>query len=182
MRGLDFRIKAIKSLVRKILDEKDTEHGGDAQKAAESMSDVIRYTTAFDPEEYVSGVKGMVEELQAAGYKLRIKNYWKGDDPYQGINIAAIAPDGTKFELQFHTPQSVEDKEEIHKLYETYRESKDNAQRRQLYDEMVQMANKIGVPYPPDELLSIGEVKVQPFQEVDIKSLIRELETMGVSS
>ena len=182
MRGLDFRIKAIKSLVRKILDEKDTEHGGDAQKAAESMSDVIRYTTAFDPEEYVSGVKGMVEELQAAGYKLRIKNYWKGDDPYQGINIAAIGPDGTKFELQFHTPQSVEDKEEIHKLYETYRESKDNAQRRQLYDEMVQMANKIGVPYPPDELLSIGEVKFQPFQEVDIKSLIRELETMGVSS
>jgi hypothetical protein len=182
MRGLDFRIKAIKSLVRKILDEKDTEHGGDAQKAAESMSDVIRYTTAFDPEEYVSGVKGMVEELQAAGYKLRIKNYWKGDDPYQGINIAAIGPDGTKFELQFHTPQSVEDKEEIHKLYETYRESKDNAQRRQLYDEMVIMANKIGVPYPPEELLSIGEVKVQPFQEVDIKSLIRELETMGVSS
>ena len=47
---------------------------------------------------------------------------------------------------------------------------------------MVVMANKIGVPYPPDELLSIGEVKVQPFQEVDIKSLIRELETMGVSS
>jgi hypothetical protein len=47
---------------------------------------------------------------------------------------------------------------------------------------MVQMANKIGVPYPPDELLSIGEVKFQPFQEVDIKSLIRELETMGVSS
>ena len=76
----------------------------------------------------------------------------------------------------------LEDKEEIHKLYETYRESRDNAQRRQLYDEMVQMANKIGVPYPPDELLSIGEVKFQPFQEVDIKSLIRELETMGVSS
>ena len=182
MRGLDFRLKALKSLVRKILDEKDTEHGGDAQKAAESMSDVIRYTTAFDPEEYVSGVKGMVEELQAAGYKLRIKNYWKGDDPYQGINIAAIAPDGTKFELQFHTPQSVEDKEEIHKLYETYRESKDNAERRRLYDEMVVMANKIGVPYPPDELLGIGETKFQPFQEVDIKSLIRELETMGVSS
>jgi hypothetical protein len=29
---------------------------------------------------------------------------------------------------------------------------------------MVEIANQIGVPIPPEELLTIGQVKEQPFQ------------------
>jgi len=189
MEGLAFRLKAIKSLARKIASEKDSEHDGDARKAAESMSDVVRYTSTFEPENYVEGVRGMVKELEEQGYKLRIKNYWVGDDPYQGINIAATAPDGTKFELQFHTPQSVKDKEDIHVKYEEYREASDTRRRYELYNSMVRMAKRIEVPYPPDALLEIGQQKFQDFQDasgktIDLKSLepsiMYQLEAIGI--
>lgn len=163
MEGLDFRLKALKSLIRKIAAEKDSEHGGDADKAAKAMSDVVRYTMSYEPADYIDGVKGVIAEMQKLGYDLRVKNYWKGDDPYQGINVAVTHPDGTKFELQFHTPQSVVDKEKIHLIYENYRTETDPKKRWIMYNRMVRMANKIGVPIPPDELMSIGIVKEQPF-------------------
>lgn len=163
MEGLDFRLKALKSLMRKIAGEKDSEHGGDAEKAAKSMSDVARYTMSYEPENYVDGVKGVIAEMQKLGYDLRVKNYWKGDDPYQGINVAVTHPDGTKFELQFHTPQSVVDKEKIHLIYEDYRKETDPKKRWIMYNRMVRIANKIGVPTQPDELMNIGIVKEQPF-------------------
>jgi DNA polymerase III epsilon subunit-like protein len=163
MEGLDFRMKALNSLMRKIAAEKDSEHGGDAQKAAEAMSDVVRYTMSYEPDDYVAGVKDVIAQMQKLGYDLRVKNYWEADDPYQGINVAAIHPNGTKFELQFHTPQSVADKEKIHAIYEDYRTEKDYLKRLVMYRKMVNLANKIGVPIPPDELMKIGIIKTQPF-------------------
>jgi DNA polymerase III epsilon subunit-like protein len=163
MEGLDYRMKALKSLVRKIAAEKDEEHGGDAKKAAEAMSDIARYTMSYEPEDYIDGVKDVVEQMQALGYELNVKNYWKGGDPYQGINVAVVHPDGTRFELQFHTPQSVADKEKIHAIYEDYRTETDPRKRFIMYNRMVRMAEKIGVPYPPEELLEIGNVREQPF-------------------
>ena len=163
MEGLDFRLKSLKSLMRKIAAEKDSEHDGDAEAAAKSMSDVVRYTMSYSPEDYVEGIKGVIDAMKKSGYEMRIKNYWKGGDPYQGINVAVTHPDGTQFELQFHTPQSVVEKEKIHLLYEEYRTSQDPRQRFTLYNRMVRLAEKIDVPYPPDELLNIGIVKEQPF-------------------
>jgi hypothetical protein len=163
MEGLDFRLKSLKSLMRKIAAEKDSEHDGDAEAAAKSMSDVVRYTMSYSPEDYVEGIKGVIDAMKESGYEMRVKNYWKGGDPYQGINVAVTHPDGTQFELQFHTPQSVVEKEKIHLLYEEYRTSQDPRQRFTLYNRMVRLAEKIDVPYPPDELLNIGIVKEQPF-------------------
>ena len=163
MEGLDFRMKALNSLMRKIAAEKDSEHGGDAQKAAEAMSDVVRYTMSYEPDDYVAGVKDVIAQMQKLGYDLRVKNYWQADDPYQGINVAAIHPNGTKFELQFHTPQSVADKEKIHAIYEDYRTEKDYLKRLVMYRKMVNLANKINIPIPPDELMEIGIIKTQPF-------------------
>jgi DNA polymerase III epsilon subunit-like protein len=163
MEGLDFRLKALKSLIRKIAAEKDSEHGGDADKAAKAMSDVVRYTMSYEPADYIAGVKDVIAEMQKLGYDLRVKNYWKGDDPYQGINVAVTHPNGTQFELQFHTPQSVADKEKIHLIYDNYRTETDPKKRWIMYNRMVRIANKIGVPVPPDELLEIGIVKEQPF-------------------
>jgi hypothetical protein len=58
----------------------------------------------------------------------------------------------------------VAEKEKIHVMYEEYRTSKDPGQRWELYQRMVEIANQIGVPIPPEELLTIGQVKEQPFQ------------------
>ena len=159
MIGLAARFKSVKSLARKINDER-----GDrtAEEAAADMSDVIRYTMTYTPENYVSGAKAVIDDLKDAGYELKVKNYWKSGDPYQGINIAAVHPDGTRFELQFHTPQSAVEKEVIHKVYDDYRIEKDPKKRWILYDRMTRMAERINTPLE-DGILEIGEVRSQDF-------------------
>ena len=162
MIGLAYRFKSVKAMAGKINRER-----GDrtAQQAAEEMSDVIRYTTTFTPENYVAGAKATIDDLQAAGYQLTVKNYWKSGDPYQGINIAAVHPDGTRFELQFHTPQSAVEKEKIHKDYEEYRTELDPDKRRKIYDRMVRLAEAIDVPVESEALLTIGELREQSYED-----------------
>ena len=162
MIGLAYRFKSVKAMAGKINRER-----GDrtAQQAAEEMSDVIRYTTTFTPENYVAGARATIDDLQAAGYQLTVKNYWKSGDPYQGINIAAVHPDGTRFELQFHTPQSAVEKEKIHKYYEEYRTELDPANRRKLYDRMVRLAEAIDIPVDDEVLLTIGELREQGYED-----------------
>ena len=162
MIGLAYRFKSVKAMAGKINRER-----GDrtAQQAAEEMSDVIRYTTTFTPENYVAGAKATIEDLQAAGYQLTVKNYWKSGDPYQGINIAAIHPNGTRFELQFHTPQSAVEKDKIHKDYEEYRTELDPDKRRKIYDRMVRLAEAIDVPVESEALLTLGELREQGYED-----------------
>jgi len=161
MEGLDYRLKAEKSLARKVDDERG-QHDGDVEKTADSMSDVVRYTMTFDDAAYLGGVDAALAQMEAQGYSMRVKNYWTGGDPYQGINVAVTHPNGTKFELQFHTPQSLAAKDPIHAHYETYRSSRDNRVRWTAYYRMTRMASKI--PTPPGNILSLGEAKFQGFQ------------------
>lgn len=161
MEGLDFRMKAESSLARKIDDEK-AELGGDVQATASKMSDVVRYTMTFDDGNYVDGTAKTIADLEAQGYQMRVKNYWREGDPYQGINVAAVHPSGQKFELQFHTPGSVRAKEPIHKEYETYRTARDNRTRWKTYARMTRMASKIAVP--TGAVLAIGTPLFQGFQ------------------
>jgi hypothetical protein len=161
MEGLDFRMKAESSLARKIDDEK-IENGGNAEVTADKMSDVVRYTMTFEEGGYADGVSATVSDLEAKGYQMRVKNYWQEGDPYQGINVAAVHPNGQKFELQFHTPGSYKAKDPIHVEYQTYRESRDNRTRWKTYNRMTRMARKIAVPSGP--VLAIGTTLFQGFQ------------------
>jgi hypothetical protein len=162
MSGLDYRMKAEKSIARKI-DAEAESAGISREQAAASMSDIIRYTMLAPTDGYVDSVNSVVADMQAKGYQTRIKNYWESGDPYQGINVAVIGPDGTAFELQFHTPESHDAKEPIHKDYEVYRESKNNLERWNSYGRMVRMAQDIPVPPPPNRLLGIGQTRFQGF-------------------
>ena len=165
--GLKHRLKSIKSLARKINDEKGNRT---AAETAEEMSDVVRYTATFSPENYVSGASGVIDDLKKQGYSLTVKNYWQAGDPYQGINIAAVHPNGTRFELQFHTPQSALDKEAIHEIYDEYKVATDPKKRFQLYNRMTRMAERIAIPAEKDKLYEIGETRTQEFSPTRTKS------------
>jgi len=168
MAGLEYRLKSEKSLARKIEDEK-ADFGGDAAKTAAAMSDVARYTMTFKDESYVSGVNDVITDLREQGYEMRVKNYWQDGDPYQGLNIAAIHPSGVQFELQIHTPTSLDFKEPTHAHYDIYRESKDTKVRYREYSTMRRIAEGIPKPPPPDLLSAIGEQKFQPFTTAEGK-------------
>jgi hypothetical protein len=146
--GFSHRLKAEKSLGRKIENEYTSdEFGGDIEKCANAMSDVVRYTIKTTNERYTDTVENVLSELKAKGYEARVKNYWEEGQPYRGMNVALTSPDGLKVELQFHTPQSLYVKEKTHKLYEDYRVEKNDAKRRKLYDAMVRITDKLIPPW-----------------------------------
>lgn len=154
MAGLEHRLKTTESLSRKITTDA-RERQITVEVAASRINDSLRYTGVFDSTGYTAGVKSTLSDLEAKGYKVDvIKNYWKKDTSYNGINAILVSPSGTRFELQFHTPQSLALKQDVlHPLYETYRVSTDAQQRLTIWNQMVDATNTLK---HPSRVASIG--------------------------
>jgi hypothetical protein len=164
--GLKHRLKSEESLARKIESEKDA-FGGSARRAAQSMSDVNRYTMQVPPEKYGDAVKDVLEKLREEGYTVRIKNYWSPDaGPYRGMNVALTHTDGRKIELQFHTEDSLKVKHKTHKDYEEFRISKDNKRRKFLWDRMVRLSRTIPMPEGAMEIGGRKAIKILKFEKL----------------
>jgi hypothetical protein len=84
---------------------------------------------AAPPGEYTKAYEAVSAELVSQGYSsAKVKNGWAKDSPYggtyKGINSSWVTPSGQVFELQFHTADSFEMKQEgTHKLYEEQRKA-----------------------------------------------------------
>ena len=171
---LEQRLKSTDSLARKIdADSNSQEFNGDKKAASNSISDAIRYTMVVPEGSYTEGLSQTVKTLEAAGFQLRTKNFWKPGDPYDGTNIKATK-NGLAVELQVHTPKSLEIKEGVlHKIYEEYRVSPDNTVRRTAWDKMVEIAKSIPKPAGYQTLLTIGTPIVQQFQTAEEAGLIK---------
>lgn len=163
--SLEQRLKSTDSLARKIDADAEKDHGGDREKAANAISDAVRYTLNVDGEKYADGVEKTIGALEQTGWKVEsVKNFWQQGDPYDGTNIK-LSKDGVKVELQLHTPQSHKVKEvDLHDDYEKYRVSTDNAERRRLWDGMVEKAKAIPRPANMGKLLSLGTLVVQTYE------------------
>lgn len=139
MVGLDFRLKSDDSLTRKIFDRAEAS-GEPPEDVAKEMKDVLRYTTVFDADAYVAGVKSTVAKLLSTGHKkLKFKNTWGNATGYLGINAVFVTPEGAMFELQFHTAQSFHAKDKgTHALYEEQRRLDPDSERYAELEEMQQ--------------------------------------------
>jgi hypothetical protein len=170
LRGLEFRLKSTKSLLRKIMADAKADFKGDLEEASRNLSDIVRYTAIFDEANYTRSLAELVKKLESDGYKLKIKNYWT-DDPsntYRGVNIK-MTKDGVTSELQLHTPDSIEEKESrLHELYEQIRvldisDPSDLAKMENLESKMAQIASTIPKPANYVELQNIGILMSQSF-------------------
>jgi hypothetical protein len=168
--GLRFRLKQPGSLRRKIVDQVEKGEYATAKESAENISDAVRYTISYDSDNYVKSVAATLDDMRTRGYELRVKNYWDRAD-YKGINIAVKDKAGKTFELQLHTKESLAIKEDLHALYERYRKSKNDAERWELWNEMVGIAKKIPQPKGFEDLLKIGTLKYEQF--TDSKGVVR---------
>ena len=161
LEGLEFRLKSEQSIARKVA-ERAAETGNDPLTIAQGLSDVTRYTMTFPRDEYVDAVNGALDDLRSQGNELRVKNYWLQGDRYQGINVAMTTPEGTKVELQFHTPRSLQVKEDTHGLYEKFRVSTDNNERWKLFKQIVRAS--MSIPMPSWKVFSIGSLEYSRFE------------------
>ena len=172
--SLTERLKSTDSLARKIDADAEKDHGGDREKAANAISDAVRYTLNVDESDYTDGVEKTLDTLKETGWKVEsVKNFWQAGDPYDGTNIK-LSKEGVKVELQLHTPTSHRIKEVgLHDDYEKYRVSKDNAERRSLWDKMTETAKSIPRPANTAKLLGIGTLVVQTFETAQQAGLIK---------
>lgn len=153
MIGLDYRLKTKASYLRKV--NSDSKNSTDAKIISDTISgtnDVIRYTYQADSDKLVDAFKSVSESMEAKGYtRFKLKNTWNDKrNPYKGINGIFVAPNGQRFEVQFHTPESFELKDgPLHKLYEEYRLDGTSPERRaELTKEMFTLS--AGLERPKD--------------------------------
>lgn len=123
LKGLEYRLKEDMSYVEKI---KTTiiEKGITDKEAISKINDVVRYTSISEPNMLAFETKQIMEKLNQNGYKIvRVRNTWEDKiNPYKGINTVVQNEKGFKFELQFHTKESFDLKQDIlHPLYEKER-------------------------------------------------------------
>ena len=134
--GLKNMLKGEDRLKEKIADALQARPGLTIRQALSIVPDPVRFTFAYGAERYTAGVRADVERLKAEGFELiKLKNLW-ADDQYKGINSQWRRPEtGLRFEMQFHTPESLEAKELTHKAYERIRGAQASpAERRELED------------------------------------------------
>jgi hypothetical protein len=120
--GLENMLKGEDRLKEKIADRLRYQPDLPTRQAAIEVPDAVRFTLAYSETHYTEGVLTDVERLKAEGFELiKLKNLW-AKDQYKGINSQWRRPEsGVRFEMQFHTPESLEAKELTHKAYERLR-------------------------------------------------------------
>ena len=96
--------------------------------------------------------------MKKKGYTLiEVNNTFASDGPYRGANTVVMSKGRFRFELQFHTPQSLAVKEENHKMYEEQRDSSTPESRKlELKKIMKENAERIPAPERVDEIKDKG--------------------------
>lgn len=149
MHNLGRAIKSHESLARKI-ETNAQAMGISLEEAAADINDALRYTMVFPADHFVDEVAAVQDALAEQGWDqwdTTWRNYFAPGDAYDGYNTVMHNPaTGERFELQFHTPQTAEIKEEVHALYDQYRTSTDRAERADLWSEMTSFWTDEGRP------------------------------------
>lgn len=134
MAGLEFRLKTEDSLARKIRDKAKAKKMTEDQYAQE-IGDAVRYTALYDPADYVQRAEATLKALESQGHTvIDVENNWARGDAYSGVNAVLQAENGMRWELQFHTEDSLVAKERAHEFYDTVRDpSKPKEERSNAY-------------------------------------------------
>jgi hypothetical protein len=148
MVGLKYRLKSEGSTLRKL--KKLISENPSLTPQTVTIYDALRYTMEFkdDPKgSYVKGVHDTLVALEKKGHRVKVvKNYWKRGDNYSGVN-SVLSYEGFEWELQFHTPASVQEAHRSHKQYEELRAEGTTPERKQeLFQEMSAPWDQIPLP------------------------------------
>jgi SPP1 gp7 family putative phage head morphogenesis protein len=154
MAGLDYRIKSKESWMRKVSTDltDELQDAGDIKPidVARKINDTLRYTAIAIEEKYYSVYALVMMSLINKGHAVeKVKNFWNAKhNPYKGVNITLVSPGGISYELQFHTPESYDLKQnKMHELYEEYRLPTTSKERKmELWKEMMKLADGIRKP------------------------------------
>lgn len=141
--GLENRVKEYESYFRKY------------ESTHKRISDIIRYTCILELNVYIIKMNQILDKLKTNGYNINvIKNTWKQNSPYKGINVVLESPNNLLFEVQFHTKESFELKNgELHTMYKRQRViPKDSAEYIDLKLTMIKLSSGLIHPRGVEEI------------------------------
>jgi hypothetical protein len=123
--------------------------GQSPESLTTQIHDGIRYTFLSDADNYVLGVWELTDRLQEDSYELHVQiNNW-GHEEYKGVNTRWRDPDSDLlFEIQVHTPESLEAKEQTHDAYKTINDIRTPVAEVELL-RRYQMRISEQIPHPP---------------------------------
>lgn len=161
--GLENMLKGEDRLKEKIADRLRYQPDLTARQAAAEVPDAVRFTLAYSETHYTDGLLADVEQLKAEGFELiKLKNLW-AKDQYKGINSQWCRPEtGLRFEIQFHTPVSLEAKELTHKAYERLRDPLTSKAEEIELEDYQRRANAL-IKLPPN----VFEIPEYPLEKHD---------------
>ena len=172
---LNQRVKSTDSLASKIDREAVSEFDGDRSRAADAVSDAVRYTLKVGDENYAQALDSTTKALEASGFTPRVKNFWQSGDPYDGINIKA-RKDGIEVEVQLHTRSSFAHKEGeggTHPIYKAYQTELNDPTRQTMWNQMIDIAKGVTRPANYGAVLATGTLILQQFQTAQEAGLIK---------
>lgn len=146
--GIKYRLKSFNSARDKILRDCRDEPDLTPEAAAGKLADLVRYTLLFEPDDYCDKTKQSLDYLKESGYNLKkVKNFWKiGDGSYKGVNCQ-IEKDGQTFELQFHTPTTLDIKEnKSHPLYDKFNRIQDEMGKKSIMEQIKSIWGEVPTP------------------------------------
>jgi hypothetical protein len=155
--GLRHMLKGEDRLKEKVADEL-LAPGLSVRDALTKIPDAVRYTFTYQAQRYASGIRADVDRLKAEGFELmKLKNLWESEQ-YKGINSQWRRPEtGLRFEVQFHTPESLEAKELTHGAYERTRGSVGPGERAELESFQRQVNAYLVTPEGTEEIADYPE-------------------------
>jgi hypothetical protein len=144
--GVEHMLKKADRLKEKIADILLVESHLSPREALDKVPDAVRYTFTHSPDGYADGVRADIERLKADGFEeIKLKNLWSSRQ-YKGINTQWRRPEtGLRFEVQFHTPESLQAKELTHVAYERLRRP-ENETTQVERDELEEFQRRVNVP------------------------------------
>lgn len=144
--GLGNTLKTAESVLDKIhrLAEKDLAQNIVKQdyEYVAILGDLVRYTFMCEHVNLTRQTLAILQELRERGYSIdEIDNkYLRRDIYYKAIHINATAPNAQKFEIQIHSPESMQLNVFTHKMYEKSRDVKTPALEKQMLREKIKLA------------------------------------------
>jgi hypothetical protein len=163
LEGFDHRIKGEDRLEEKVAEGlTTTSPDATPKQVLRLIPDAIRFTYCFQAENYTRGYYDIRERLESRGHEMYYaKNYW-GHPEYKGINTRWVTPEGQRFEVQFHTPDSFHAKHQVtHHAYERIRDlTTSRAELRELHAFQREVSSWIQVP---DGATDIPDIKKEGF-------------------
>jgi len=155
--GLEHMLKGEDRLKEKIADYLRAP-GVTVREAVDTVPDAVRFTLTYNSQRYAEGVLSDVDRLKSEGFELiKLKNLW-AEEQYKGINSQWRRPEtGLRFEMQFHTPESLEAKELTHSAYERIRGPASPAERSELEDFQRRANDRLDTPPGTAEIRDFPE-------------------------